>query len=144
MSRYSKNVSFKYLLRLCPSSSIGRVRIYIFMPDIFERLVSKTTLGPPSVYRVQVTRSHPPFHRAICRRLSSSKDMIILALISDRVTVTRQNGIAISRRCDGYDHAKGNGLVNFIGKTKRAGEESRDDYPDRDFRDEEASTRWQD
>lgn len=43
-------------------------------------------------YRVQVTRSHPSFHRAICRRLSSSKDMIILALVSDKVTaIRRQN-----------------------------------------------------
>jgi len=58
------------------------------MPDIFERLALKTTLGPPSIYRVQVTRSHLPFHRAICRRLSSSKDMIILALVSDKVTTS--------------------------------------------------------
>lgn len=58
------------------------------MPDIFERLALKTTLGPSSIYRVQVTRSHLPFHRAICRRLSSSKDMIILARVSNKVTTS--------------------------------------------------------
>lgn len=87
------------------------------MPDIFERLASKTTHAPSLVYRVQVICSHPSFHRTIYRRLSSSKDMIIP---EDRVTVRRQNGIAISRRCNGHDHAKGNGLVNFIEKMKRA------------------------
>lgn len=130
-------MSFEYLLRLRSSSSIGRVRISIFMPDIFERLASKTTLDPPLIYRVQVIRSHPSFHRTICRRLSSSKDMIIP---EDRVTVRRQNGITISRRCDGHDHAKGNGLVNFIEKMKRARKVAMITQTGA-FRDEEASTR---
>lgn len=122
------------LLRLRPSSSIEQIWILIFMPDIFKRLASKTTLGPPSI---------PHTSHMFSFTLSSGPSVVafplprtwLSSLVSDKVTVRRQNGIAISRRCD--DHAKGNKLANFVEKTKRAGEESHDDYPDRDFKDEE-------